>query len=135
MPLRRKTVPSDSNNSKRSPTKDDRVAFLMERSVIGGLLLRPDAIEEAEETHLKPRDFGTPRYRDTFEAILTVHRRGDPITLPAVAEALTKAKAPSFRDVDVASVVEVMRAEGETGGSVGACAKSVREHGTRRRVA
>jgi replicative DNA helicase len=69
----------------RTPPQD----VMAEQSVIGAMLLNKDAIADVLET-LKPHDFYRPAHELTFEAILDLYSRGEPVDAITVAAELTR---------------------------------------------
>ena len=60
-----------------------------ERSVLGGVLLDPEAATKAIEI-LRPEDFYRPAHGKIFDAMITLFKKREPIDVMTVGEALTK---------------------------------------------
>src|ERR1044071_2977999 len=58
-----------------------------ERSVLGGVLIKPSAFDEVA-TSLQIDDFFLPAHREIFEAMLAIDKRQQPLDVIAVADEL-----------------------------------------------
>ena len=77
----------DTVSSQVTPGRQPPHNLEAERSVLGGLLIKPSAFDEIATT-LQVDDFFLPAHREVFDAMLAIDRRQHPIDVIAVADEL-----------------------------------------------
>lgn len=103
-----------------------------EESLLGAMLLRPDAIEAALEARLGPEDFYKPAHGHVFSAIAALYAGGDPADPVTVAEALTRAGV--LEAIGGPAVLVSLQAGTPSIGNAGRYARIVAEHSLLRRL-
>jgi replicative DNA helicase len=101
-----------------------------EQSVLGGLLLDPERIEEVSRV-LNPADFSDQQHRTTFEILLSMHHRGTPVDEVTVAAALKQQSTIPGPSVYVATLLNYV----PTAVNILAYCQLVKEAATRRHLA
>ncbi|MFC0582424.1 replicative DNA helicase [Micrococcoides hystricis] len=76
---------ASAENQSRKPPQD----MVAEQSVLGGMLLSPDAISAVVEV-IRGDDFYKPAHEMIYEAIVDLYGRGEPADAITVSDALTK---------------------------------------------
>ena len=74
------------NDFGRVPPHDDDA----ERCVLGGMMLSASAIDDVLDVPLTAADFYLPKHAAIFEAVVELHRRGDPVDAMTVKALLDK---------------------------------------------
>jgi len=97
-----------------------------EASLLGAMLLRADAIVAAIEVGLSADDFYAPSHGQVYDAITSLHRRGDPADPLTVADELGRAGV--LEDVGGGAALLSMQAGTPAIGSARRYARIVAEH-------
>jgi replicative DNA helicase len=103
-----------------------------ERSVLGGMMLSPDAIADVVE-QLRGTDFYRPAHELIFDAILELYGRGEPSDAVTVAAELTK--RGELARIGGPAYIHTLISEVPTAANAGYYAKIVLERAVLRRLA
>ncbi|MBA9002087.1 MULTISPECIES: replicative DNA helicase [Thermomonospora] len=118
---------SHEREFERTPPHD----VAAEQSVLGGMLLSPNAIAEVVEV-LKSSDFYRPAHQILFDTILDLYGRGEPADAVTVVAELTK--RGEINRVGGAPYLHTLMATVPTAANAGYYAKIVRERAVLRRL-
>ena len=104
-----------------------------EASVLGGILLRNDALDAVLERGIESDDFYHPAHRAIFEAMVDLHSRQQPIDIITLGDALKVAERGRRTPVSE-SLLADLAARVPTAANVGYYARIVHEKSSLRRM-
>ena len=104
-----------------------------EASVLGGILLRNDALDTVLERGIEPEDFYHPAHRAIFEAMLALSERGQPIDIVTLSDQLRVLAQGRKQPVSEALLAD-LAARVPTAANIGFYARIVHEKSSLRRM-